>query len=152
MAKNDNDGLFDVPLKSSDQIQPVDYLGLKSNPPLASPKVNSSLGLLALAYGDSSDDDDNLDDHNQHHESSDMKYTNDQTFECSVEVDDAHVNENKKIPTNTCDEDSSRMHIFCLEHALEVEQGLRPVGGVHVLLLCHQGTFFFLLIQVFFIC
>ncbi|KAA8540727.1 hypothetical protein F0562_024354 [Nyssa sinensis] len=35
------------------------------------------------------------------------------------------------------DEDSSRMHVFCLQHALEVEQQLRSFGGVHVLLLCH---------------
>ncbi|GLU21499.1 hypothetical protein SLE2022_376330 [Rubroshorea leprosula] len=35
------------------------------------------------------------------------------------------------------DEDSSRMHVFCLEHAVEVEQQLRPIGGVHVFLFCH---------------
>ncbi|CAJ1943713.1 unnamed protein product [Sphenostylis stenocarpa] len=34
-------------------------------------------------------------------------------------------------------EDSSRMHIFCLEHAVEAEQQLRPIGGAHILLLCH---------------
>ncbi|CAL1405819.1 unnamed protein product [Linum trigynum] len=36
-----------------------------------------------------------------------------------------------------CDEDSSRMHVFCLEHAVEVEQQLRRIGGVHIFLLCH---------------
>ncbi|OIW18301.1 hypothetical protein TanjilG_31441 [Lupinus angustifolius] len=35
------------------------------------------------------------------------------------------------------DEDSSRMHVFCLEHAVEAEQQLRPIGGAHILLLCH---------------
>ncbi|KAJ1413253.1 Zinc finger C2H2-type [Sesbania bispinosa] len=35
------------------------------------------------------------------------------------------------------DEDSSRMHVFCLEHAAEAEQQLRPIGGAHILLLCH---------------
>ncbi|XP_062116062.1 lysine-specific demethylase REF6 [Humulus lupulus] len=35
------------------------------------------------------------------------------------------------------DEESSRMHVFCLEHAVEVEQQLRQIGGVHILLLCH---------------
>ncbi|KAK1570762.1 hypothetical protein Q3G72_006658 [Acer saccharum] len=35
------------------------------------------------------------------------------------------------------DEDSSRLHVFCLEHAVEVEQQLRPIGGVHVSLFCH---------------
>ncbi|XP_021908879.1 lysine-specific demethylase REF6 [Carica papaya] len=35
------------------------------------------------------------------------------------------------------DEDSSRLHVFCLEHAVEVEKQLRPIGGVHIMLLCH---------------
>ncbi|CAK8562929.1 unnamed protein product [Lathyrus sativus] len=35
------------------------------------------------------------------------------------------------------DEDASRMHVFCLEHAAEAEQQLRPIGGAHILLLCH---------------
>ncbi|THF98592.1 hypothetical protein TEA_028877 [Camellia sinensis var. sinensis] len=35
------------------------------------------------------------------------------------------------------DEDSSRLHVFCLQHAAEVEQRLRPIGGAHILLLCH---------------
>lgn len=39
------------------------------------------------------------------------------------------------------DEDSSRMHVFCLEHAVEVEQQLRPIGGVDIFLLCHPGMF-----------
>ena len=39
------------------------------------------------------------------------------------------------------DEDSSRMHVFCLEHAVEVEQQLRQIGGVHIFLLCHPGRF-----------
>lgn len=38
------------------------------------------------------------------------------------------------------DEDSSRLHVFCLQHAVEVEQQLRSVGGVHLLLLCHPGA------------
>lgn len=38
-----------------------------------------------------------------------------------------------------CDHDSSRLHVFCLEHALEVEQQLREIGGVHIQLLCHPG-------------
>lgn len=33
--------------------------------------------------------------------------------------------------------DLSKMHIFCLEHAVEVEKQLRPIGGMHVLLVCH---------------
>ncbi|KAF9600301.1 hypothetical protein IFM89_005887 [Coptis chinensis] len=34
-------------------------------------------------------------------------------------------------------EESSRKHIFCLEHAVEVEKQLRPIGGASILLLCH---------------
>lgn len=35
------------------------------------------------------------------------------------------------------DEDSSRKHVFCLQHAIQVEKRLRSVGGAHILLLCH---------------
>ncbi|TKW18356.1 hypothetical protein SEVIR_5G426200v4 [Setaria viridis] len=34
------------------------------------------------------------------------------------------------------DKDSSRMHVFCLEHAIEVEKQLRTIGGAHIFLLC----------------
>ncbi|KAF5817229.1 putative [histone H3]-lysine-36 demethylase [Helianthus annuus] len=39
---------------------------------------------------------------------------------------------------------SSRFHVFCLDHAREVELRLRSFGGIHMLLLCHQGTFSFM--------
>ncbi|XWS47847.1 hypothetical protein CRYUN_Cryun13aG0020300 [Craigia yunnanensis] len=46
--------------------------------------------------------------------------------------------ENADIPfAPRSDDDSSRFHVFCLEHAVEVEQQLRQIGGVHVFLLCH---------------
>ncbi|KAL8097898.1 lysine-specific demethylase JMJ705-like [Apium graveolens] len=35
------------------------------------------------------------------------------------------------------EEDSSRLHVFCLQHAAEVEQQLCSIGGVHMLLFCH---------------
>lgn len=38
------------------------------------------------------------------------------------------------------DVDSCRLHVFCLQHAVEVEQRLRPIGGAHILLLCHPGA------------
>ncbi|KAL6840363.1 hypothetical protein ACP4OV_030173 [Aristida adscensionis] len=34
------------------------------------------------------------------------------------------------------DKDSSRMHVFCLEHAVEVEKQLQSIGGAHIFLLC----------------
>lgn len=40
---------------------------------------------------------------------------------------------------SSSDDDSSRLHVFCLEHAAEVEQQLRPFGGINIMLLCHPG-------------
>ncbi|KAH7684855.1 [histone H3]-lysine-36 demethylase protein [Dioscorea alata] len=46
--------------------------------------------------------------------------------------------QNSDVPVmQRSDKDSSRMHVFCLEHAVEVEKQLRPFGGVHIMLLCH---------------
>ncbi|KAF9671659.1 hypothetical protein SADUNF_Sadunf12G0070600 [Salix dunnii] len=46
--------------------------------------------------------------------------------------------ENPDMPfTQRSDKDSSCMHVFCLEHAVEIEQQLRQMGGVHIFLLCH---------------
>ncbi|KAJ6761394.1 LYSINE-SPECIFIC DEMETHYLASE REF6 [Salix koriyanagi] len=46
--------------------------------------------------------------------------------------------ENPDMPlTQRSDKDSSCMHVFCLEHAVEIEQQLRQMGGVHIYLLCH---------------
>ncbi|XP_071742532.1 lysine-specific demethylase JMJ705 [Rutidosis leptorrhynchoides] len=169
MAKSNRDGLFDVPVKSNDQMHPVDNMSVTS---LTAPqKVSSSLGLLAQAYGgDSSDSEDDHRDENidrSFEDHGDMKYTNDQTSEYSAEfeetinlrdsnysrskyqyeIESSHAEldplldapEDETTATyTTCDEDSSRKHIFCLQHALEVEQRLGAVGGVHVLLLCHQ--------------
>lgn len=41
------------------------------------------------------------------------------------------------------DEDSSRMHVFCLQHAVEVEKELQLIGGAHIFLLCHPGKLSF---------
>eukprot|EP00258_Populus_trichocarpa_P022258 XP_024438277.1 lysine-specific demethylase REF6 [Populus trichocarpa] len=46
--------------------------------------------------------------------------------------------ENPDMPfTQRSDRDSSCLHVFCLEHAVEIEQQLRQIGGVHIFLLCH---------------
>lgn len=37
------------------------------------------------------------------------------------------------------DEDSSRLHVFCLQHAMQVERRLSKVGGADVFLVCHPG-------------
>lgn len=43
--------------------------------------------------------------------------------------------------TSKLDEDSSRLHVFCLQHAIQVEKRLSQVGGVDVFLVCHPGEF-----------
>ncbi|XP_011072923.1 lysine-specific demethylase REF6 isoform X2 [Sesamum indicum] len=35
------------------------------------------------------------------------------------------------------DEDSYRLHVFCLQHALQVEKRLSQIGGANVFLVCH---------------
>ncbi|KAK6123676.1 hypothetical protein DH2020_042584 [Rehmannia glutinosa] len=35
------------------------------------------------------------------------------------------------------DEDSSRLHVFCLQHAMQVEKRLSEIGGARVFLVCH---------------
>lgn len=37
------------------------------------------------------------------------------------------------------DKDSSRMHVFCLEHAIEVEKQLHAIGGSNIMLICRPG-------------
>ncbi|XP_057791470.1 lysine-specific demethylase REF6 [Salvia miltiorrhiza] len=39
--------------------------------------------------------------------------------------------------TSRLDEDSSRLHVFCLQHAMQVQKRLSQVGGVDVFLVCH---------------
>jgi hypothetical protein len=36
--------------------------------------------------------------------------------------------------------DSCRMHVFCLEHALETWTRLEQIGGANIMLLCHPGS------------
>ncbi|KAL8154199.1 hypothetical protein V2J09_011959 [Rumex salicifolius] len=53
------------------------------------------------------------------------------------DINIAEMNKSSLPFSKRSDDDSSRVHVFCLEHALELEQLLRPVGGVHIMLLCH---------------
>lgn len=170
------DGLFDIPAQSDDLIQPVyrknivvSDSGIEKGP--------SSLGLLALAYGNSSDSDEeeNEADHPVYDSESRLSieansYRNipvqaldsnlgskthvyncrstHQSFDCltDLETDDIAFTESHMLAAFEkstmpyvlrSDEDSSRFHVFCLPHAAEVVQQLRPIGGAHVLLLCH---------------
>ncbi|KAF7838215.1 lysine-specific demethylase REF6 [Senna tora] len=124
-------------------------------------KDNSALGLLASAYGNLSDsEEDQVDPGSaaEDHESNvinrpsgtEFKSTRAVprcTFNYPQDIHDAETSmfgngvasiDNKSaslLPQS--DEDSSRLHVFCLEHAAEVEQQLLPIGGAHILLLCH---------------
>lgn len=64
-------------------------------------------------------------------------------FDETAKFSNAEISEKNKsiFHMQQSDDDSSRMHIFCLEHAVEVEKQLHLVGGVHMLLLCHPGEF-----------
>ncbi|XP_008799926.2 lysine-specific demethylase JMJ705-like isoform X1 [Phoenix dactylifera] len=54
----------------------------------------------------------------------------------SINVDTGMMNSG--IPAmRRCDKDSSRMHVFCLEHAVEVEKQIQPAGGIDIMLFCH---------------
>nr|KYP46608.1 Jumonji/ARID domain-containing protein 2 [Cajanus cajan] len=138
----------DVPVQSSREA-----LNTKSE------NGNTALALLASAYGNSSDSEEDqiaIDDHSL--KKQDYNITSGVTFEnsrtvpnstsnCSQDAHDAERSLSNKpmIPFDNknasmvlqSDEDSSRMHVFCLEHAIEAEQQLRPIGGAHILLLCH---------------
>ncbi|KAI3512844.1 hypothetical protein L1887_20164 [Cichorium endivia] len=129
-SSSGRDELFDVPI-----ICEEDNSGTAQGQ-----DVDSALKLLALAYGDSSD-------HEEAHDSVHFK-SNKYFMEsnCSMgrfeyQIEAPHDDTKPSSPMNPVhDDDSSRMHVFCLHHAREVEQRLRSVGGVHMLLLCHQGN------------
>lgn len=136
-------------------------------------KEPSSLGLLALAYGVSSDSDEesegNIPANPQDGHDSDSSEThyrdysdemgkNDSTMIESNYLTHRFTHQNKpQIETSNflpneaeattmpfitrSDEDSSRLHVFCLEHAIQVEKRLSQVGGAHVFLICHPGEF-----------
>ncbi|PKU64687.1 lysine-specific demethylase JMJ705 [Dendrobium catenatum] len=83
----------------------------------------SALDLLAAAYGDLSDsEEDALHDVSFCADGDKLTHS---SLMCIVDDQSAS------------DKDSYRMHVFCLEHAVEVEKRLRVLGGVNMMLLCH---------------
>ncbi|CAH2064856.1 unnamed protein product [Thlaspi arvense] len=129
-------------------------------------KEDGALGLLASAYGDSSDSEEEdhkgLDailseeskyDQNGPYEASSFG-TDGQRLSCGKGkgvVEGSNATEHDRLSNDgstslleialpfvpRSDDDSSRLHVFCLEHAAEVEQQLLPIGGIHIMLLCH---------------
>ncbi|XAR50282.1 [Histone H3]-lysine-36 demethylase [Bertholletia excelsa] len=197
MSKSIPDGLFDIPIQSTDQIQTVDQ-STEMMSTTEKEKCPSALGLLALTYGNSSDseeeeieadvivndgktksqdcspenrlqcDDTGLPSLKHHNEATDhhrFSFDNDDTDNITSTEPDSTVSRfrnqmnlsfgasNGSSASHTSnisnvvapfensgprsDEDSSRLHVFCLQHAAEVEQQLRPIGGAHIMLLCH---------------
>ncbi|EFH52162.1 hypothetical protein ARALYDRAFT_906087 [Arabidopsis lyrata subsp. lyrata] len=60
------------------------------------------------------------------------------TLSCTTEHSRLRKGSNTSLPfVPRSDNDSSRLHVFCLEHAAEVEQKLLPIGGIHLMLLSH---------------
>lgn len=198
-------GLIDVPVESSDRIQKLNDGGVEGLSRTKACKETSSLGLLALAYADSSDSDEDEIEEDIPVEACESKHT-DSEDEVFLRVIDPYGNhrqrravsqgrncqnfdnsfqlENENFPsgesntllgrsshqirshqvaakcvsnigeiaqnnavapfdnghmqfTSTSDEDSFRIHVFCLQHAVLVEEQLRQIGGAHISLLCH---------------
>ncbi|KAF6165411.1 hypothetical protein GIB67_018855 [Kingdonia uniflora] len=156
---SDTNGLYDVPIKSGQyQVQVADQrVAVTDTETQKVQKAMSSLDLLASTYGNSSDSDEEHSDEEQveteFHHKNDFR-TCSPMSDCSLETAMRMERigcgeENKSSNTNILikntntpivqkyDGDSSRKHIFCLEHAVEAEKQLRPFGGVDMLVLCH---------------
>ncbi|XP_024972976.1 lysine-specific demethylase REF6-like [Cynara cardunculus var. scolymus] len=176
----------------------ANLVDLKPSSATGSPKVNSALDLLALAYGDHSDSESDIRVNyssnvslNISDDGTTTNYNGDRVdgrvkigessyrianfvrskcnrffmesncsmgrFEYQIQVPhserkpSSNANESEALIIGksitqagntqmnpTRDDDTSRMHIFCLQHAAEVEQCLRRIGGVRILLLCRQ--------------
>lgn len=131
------DALYDVPVQSVDyEVQEIDSTNEVASDALRQ-RESSALGLLALTYGLSDSDEDNVELNNTVCGTA----TTLTSFspKRNYQIRDScfsppHSNSAHGLAS---DEDSSRMHVFCLEHAVEVEQKLRQIGGVHVFLFCH---------------
>ncbi|CBI14884.3 unnamed protein product, partial [Vitis vinifera] len=162
MRKRVPNALFDVPIQSANyQIQTVDQNNeVVSN--TGTQKNTSALGLLALTYANSSDSEEDQLEPDIPLEADNLASTESNSSEgifrdplaiswaTSKYSPVGHDAERAKfsnaiVPVENTnmsfaprsDEDYSRIHVFCLEHAVEVEQQLRPIGGVNMLLLCH---------------
>ncbi|KAK1359629.1 Lysine-specific demethylase REF6 [Heracleum sosnowskyi] len=198
MTKKTRNGLVDVPGESVERgLAETTEGSRKMNSHVDTQRDNSSLGLLALTYADSSDSDED-----QIEAPVDAKTTDSLNFSAINELDSDNSDSpshnyfsgpsdrcNISFPLRSCgdevslqnfdpyeehgrtradienrsyqtsyravgsalapmdniiksyasktEEDSFRLHVFCLQHAVEVEQQLCSIGGVHMLLLCH---------------
>jgi hypothetical protein len=105
---------------------------VQSTPYKSSCGPNSALDLLASTYGESGSE-------------SDDEVLNGHVVGCSSgkswgeALTGASVKESNMLGVLSCDKDSSRKHVFCLEHALKVWREFEKIGGADVMLLCHPG-------------
>ncbi|ESQ45713.1 hypothetical protein EUTSA_v10010068mg [Eutrema salsugineum] len=161
-GKHDVDDFYNVPVQTTDERTSTTSL-------TKAQKEDGALGLLASAYGDSSDSEEEdhkgLDtiiseerkyDHNGIEEATDGQAfdNSSQRLSCGKGkgvVEGSNAAEHDRLSNGgstsnleiafpfvpRSDDDSSRLHVFCLEHAAEVEQQLRPLGGIRIMLLCH---------------
>ncbi|XP_010503470.1 PREDICTED: lysine-specific demethylase REF6-like [Camelina sativa] len=172
--KHDADYFYNVPVQTTDHSMKTSGQ-TTSTASLTKPhKEDGALGLLASAYGDSSDSDEEDDiivSEEQNYDQSGSCAYETQSFVTNVNEEardgrSSHLNSQRLVcgkekgviegshATSTCstlsspveialpfvprsDDDSCRLHVFCLEHAAEVEQRLRSIGGIHMMLLCH---------------
>lgn len=169
MNKRNADGLFDVPVQAAEQIAVPDGEDVDLISNREAQKNTSSLGLLALAYGNSSDSEEDEAEATICIDSNakcitDLPHSAVSGDQEAVSYGDISNSESRhqtelQLDTSSCvsathkaettmttppfpgssDEDSSRKHVFCLQHAMQVEKKLRSVGGAHIFLLCHPG-------------
>ncbi|ESQ45714.1 hypothetical protein EUTSA_v10010066mg [Eutrema salsugineum] len=180
-GKHDVDYFYNVPVQTTDHSMKTGDQRTSSSSLTKENKDDGALGLLASAYGDSSDSEE------EDHKGSDIPISEgitrqyDQEGACVSEATSFDTDRNEEArdgpssdinsqrltsgkgkeidvlhATSSCstlsctslqeialpfiprsDDDSSRLHVFCLEHAAEVEQQLRPIGGIRIMLLCH---------------
>lgn len=103
--------------------------------------TNSALDLLASTYGasDSESDDEVLNGNVVGCSSGQSGVRGSEEYWRGEALTDASVKELNMLGVLSCDKDSSRKHVFCLEHALKVWRELQKIGGADIMLLCHPG-------------
>ncbi|KAL3637359.1 hypothetical protein CASFOL_019658 [Castilleja foliolosa] len=154
VLKKTQTGLFDVPV-SADQLRSPASVGMISNS--KSCEELSSLGLLALAYGNSSDSEEDKTEYDipvevcgtihVDYSPEDEQHAFDKADSKMIEATSfthrfrnqmkSQHDDTSKSNSSTSVGDSSRLHVFCLQHAMQVEKRLSEVGGVRVFLVCH---------------
>ncbi|KAF8094958.1 hypothetical protein N665_0348s0041 [Sinapis alba] len=155
LGKRDVDCLYTSPVQTMDHSMKTGYQ--RTCVTTKAHKEDGALGLLASAYGDSSDSEE------EDHKGIDAVTSQNGAFgtDGNEEAIDGQTSDHSSqrlegkgvaegsnggstsileitlpfVPSS--DDDSSRLHIFCLEHAAQVEQQLRPFGGINIMLLCH---------------